>query len=122
MKICVIDDNHEILELLENILVATGHDVSTAENGKDGLSLILREKFDLIFLDITMPDFSGIDIVRYLDSNGKLRENNILFLTAAAVSDFVVQKWLDKGVKACLKKPVEFEDIFEHVAEARPLV
>ena len=120
MKICIIDDNLEILDLLKNILDATGNDVFTADNGKDGLSLILSENFDLIVLDITMPDFSGIDVVRYLDINGKLRENHILFLTAAAVPDFVVQEWLDKGVNACLKKPVEFDVIFEHVTEARP--
>ena len=119
MKVCVIDDNSDILELLKNILIATGNDVSTADNGKDGLSLILDEKFDLIILDITMSDFSGIDVVRYLDNNGKIRENHIIFLTAASVSDSVLKEWYSKGVKTCLKKPVEFEDFFEYINEAR---
>ncbi len=66
-----------------------------------------------------MPEFSGIDIVRYLDSNDKLRDNRILFLTAASIPDSELQKWINKGVKACLKKPVEFEDIFEQIIEAR---
>lgn len=120
MKICIIDDNQDILELLKNILEETGNDVSTANNGKDGLSLIINEKFDLIFLDITMPDYSGIDIVRYLDSVAKLRDSNILFLTAADIPDLMIQEWLDKGVKRCLKKPVEIDNIFEQIVEAKP--
>jgi CheY-like chemotaxis protein len=100
---------------LGNVLEVTGNEVFTEDNGKDGLSLILSEKFDLILLDITMPEFSGIDIVRYLDSHEKLRENNILFLTADSIPDSVLQEWIDKGVKICLRKPVEVKVIFEHV-------
>ena len=66
MKIGVIDDNNDIRELLKSVLIATGNEVLTADNGKDGLSLILSENLDLILLDVTMPEFSGIDIVRYL--------------------------------------------------------
>lgn len=117
MKICIIDDNVEILELFKNILEATGNEVFTADNGRDGLSLILSEKFKLVILDITMPEFSGIDIVRYLDSHEKLREQNILFLTAASIQDSEIQKWLDKGVKVCLKKPADMDELFEQVME-----
>ena len=119
MKICVIDDNAEILELLKNVLEATGNEVSTADNGKDGLSLILSEKFELTILDITMPDLSGIDIVRYLDGNDRLKDNPIMFLTAASIPDSELEKWIKKGVRICLKKPVEFDDLFEHVMEAK---
>ena len=119
MKVCVIDDNNDILELLKNILIATGNEVSTADNGREGLSLVLSKKFDLVILDITMPNFSGIDVVRYLDSNGMLRSNHIIFLTAAYVSNSLLKEWYDKGVKTCLRKPVEFEDLFEYINEAR---
>ena len=88
------DEYIHILELLKNILIATGNEVLTADNGKDGLSLILSERFDLIILDITMPEFSGIDIVRYLNNNERLDENNILFLTAASIPDSELQEWL----------------------------
>jgi len=117
MKVCVIDDNVEILELLKNVLETTGNEVITSDNGRDGLSLILSEKFELVILDITMPEFSGFDIVRYLDDNEKLRENNILFLTAASIPDSELQKWIDKGVKSCMKKPIEFDDLFEFIME-----
>ena len=115
MKICVIDDNTEILELLKNILESTGNEVSAADNGKDGLSLILSKKFDLTILDITMPEFSGIDIVRYLDTNDKLRDNPIMFLTAASIPDLELEKGMGNGVKICLNKPVEFSGLFERV-------
>lgn len=119
MKICVIDDNPDILELLKNILEVTENEVSCADSGKEGLSLILSEEFDLILLDITMPEFSGIDIVRYLDGHDKLKDHYILFLTAASIPDSDLQEWIDKGVKTCLRKPLEMSDIFEHINEAR---
>ena len=119
MKVCVIDDNHDILELLKNILEVTGNDVFTADNGKDGLALLLTEKFNLILLDITMPGFSGIDVVKSLDNRGKLKDNHILFLTASSIPDSDLQEWIDKGVKTCLRKPVELEEIFEHINEVR---
>ena len=119
MKICIIDDNEEILELLKNVLTATGNDVVTINNGKDGLSSILSEKFDLIFLDITMPEFSGFDIVTYLHNNQKLEGNYIVFLTAASVSDSKLSEWYELGVKTCIRKPFEFDELFEQVMEAK---
>ena len=119
MKICVIDDNVDILELLKNVLEATGNGVFTADNGNDRLSLITSDKFELTILEIRMSEFSGIDIVRYLDSNGKLRDLPILFLTAAFIPDSELQKWIGKGVKVCMKKPLEFDDLFEHMMEVR---
>ena len=119
MKICVIDVNLEVLELLKNVLGATGNEVFTVYNGNDWLSLIISDKFELTILDITMSEFSGIDIVRYLDSNGELRDHPILFLTAASMPNSELQKWISKGVKVCMKKPVEFNDLFEHVIEVR---
>jgi CheY-like chemotaxis protein len=104
---------------LKNILEVTGNEVLTTDNGKDRLFLILSEKFDLILLDITMPEFSGIDIVRYLDDQNKLKDNCILFLTVASIPDSDLQEWIDKGVKTCLRKPVEMADIFEHINEVR---
>lgn len=64
-----------------------------------------------------MPEFSGIDIIRHLDDHEKLRDNTILFLTVASIDDLELQKWLDKGVKLRLNKPLEFNDLFERLME-----
>lgn len=119
MKICVIDDDVEILELLKNVLDATGNEVFIVDNGNDWLSLILSDKFELTILDIIMSEFSGIDIVGYLDSNGKLKDHPILFLTAVPIPDSELQKWISKGVNFCMKKPLVFNDLFEHMMEVR---
>ena len=58
MKICVIDDNVDILELLKNVLEATGNGVFTADNGNDWLSLITSDKFELTILDIYLTPLS----------------------------------------------------------------
>ncbi len=119
MKICLIDDNPEILEVIKNILEATDNEVFTSTKGREGLAMILDSEFKMVILDITMLEFSGINIVRHLDNVGKLKDSNVLFLTAAAIPDSELQGWIVKGVKVCLRKPVEFNVLFEHVMEAK---
>ena len=117
MKILIIDDNKDILQLLEFLLNSTGQEVVTIDNGKKGLDLILNNEYDLILLDLTMPEFSGFSVVEKLIESEKLKKNKILFFTAASVSDKELKKWYDFGIKGCIRKPVEPNDLFEKINE-----
>ena len=78
MKILIVDDNQDILDLLKSLLESGGYDPITIASGKEGLDLILKEKFDIILLDITIPDFSGFDIVQSLKDSGDLEKNSVI--------------------------------------------
>jgi CheY-like chemotaxis protein len=119
MKILIIDDNNDVLRLLEVLMNSTGQDVDIADNGIQGLEMILNNKYDLILLDITMPEFSGFSVVDKLAADNKLVKNKILFFTAASVTDLELEKWYKLGVKGCLRKPVEPDTLFEKMNEVR---
>lgn len=115
MKVLVVDDNQDILELLKSLLEMGGYDPIIIASGKEGLNLILKEKFDIVLLDITMPEFSGFDIVQSLKDSGNLENNIIILFTAASISDAEIEKWMNLGVKGFLRKPFDPEMLFETI-------
>ncbi len=119
MKILIIDDNNDILQLLEVLMSSTGQDVDVISNGIQGLEMIQNNEYDLVLLDITMPEFSGFSVVSKLAEVEKLKKNKILFFTAASVEDSELDKWYKLGVKGCLRKPVDPNTIFEKINEVR---
>ncbi len=63
-KILIIDDDPTVRDVLADYLTQEGHDVFTAPNGIEGLSLLRSELFDVIFLDLMMPEMGGIEVLR----------------------------------------------------------
>ena len=58
MKILGIDDNEDLLNLCETVLTSDGHEFTGITNGRDGLKAIQDKKFDVVLLDLSMPDFT----------------------------------------------------------------
>ena len=107
MKILLIDDNETITEMMSKYLTAKGHQCSVANDGRTGLTLITEKKFDVILLDLAMPDFTGVDVIEHLQKNGKIKENKIILFTASSVTDAEIDALIKKGAHSCLKKPVK---------------
>jgi CheY-like chemotaxis protein len=64
----------------------------SANNGEDVLSLILKETFDVILLDLIMPKFGGMDVIQSLKDSGDLEKNKVILFTALSVFDQDIQK------------------------------
>lgn len=110
-KILIIDDNIDISDMLAQYLEIKGHKCTVSNNGRNGLNLITQEKFDIILLDLAMPDFSGYDIISSLVKNGRIGDVKIIVLTASSITDAEMDTLGVKGVKACIKKPVRLEEL-----------
>jgi len=67
--ILIIDDEATLRHMMARVLQGAGHEVTTAANGKEGLRLISEHSFDLIYLDIRMPDMSGLDVLKIIHTN-----------------------------------------------------
>ena len=114
MKILVIDDNKSITSSLEKYLKIKGYEVRVCNNGRDGLDLIKNDEWDKVLLDLSMPEFSGLDIIENLEKNNLLKDKNIFLFTASSVPDYVLQKLIKKdGIITCLKKPLSLAKITE---------
>jgi len=111
MKICIIDDNMSITGMFSKLLKMEGHEVVVANGGRAGLALLDNDVFDATILDISMPEFSGIDVVNALHESGRIKEQKIVILTASAGSIEDLEHLKEKGVKEILKKPLQLDSL-----------
>ena len=110
--IAVIDDDEKITSLLRRSLAFEGYDVSTAQDGGDGLKLLGGRHADLIILDVMMPKMDGWEVCRRLREAGI--SSPVLLLTAKdEVQDRV--KGLDLGADDYLVKPFALEELMARV-------
>jgi DNA-binding response OmpR family regulator len=86
-KILIIDDEEDILTYLSTFFTDNKFEVLTALNGRDGLEKALDEKPDIITLDISMPEESGVKALRQLQNNSFTRNIPVIIITGVA-SDF----------------------------------
>ncbi len=117
MKVLLIDDNESITKMLAKYLTRKGHDATACNSGRNGLSLMKEQKFDTIFLDLSMPEFSGLDVIDALEKDDKLKDQNIYIFTASVASDEELNKLIEKGVRGTLRKPVDL-DVFLKTVES----
>jgi len=107
-SVLVIDDNTDIRENTAEILELAGYKTFTAENGKRGVEVALREKPDVIVCDIMMPELDGYGVLHLLRKNAETEHIPFVFLTAKTErSDF--RKGMEMGADDYITKP--FEDI-----------
>jgi two-component system NtrC family sensor kinase len=85
-RILVIDDERAVRDLISDALSIEGHEVFTAENGKEGLDLIGQYRFDLIFCDLRMPEMDGQALYEEVQRDHPQVLKRIVFVTAQAHS------------------------------------
>ena len=102
--ILVVDDNDINRDVLSRRLTRQGHTVATAVNGRQALELIAREKFDLILLDLMMPEMNGLQVLEHLQADPHLREIPVLMISALDEMDSVV-RCIEMGAEDYLPKP-----------------
>jgi len=112
MKVLIVEDESKIGDYLKQGLTEAGFMVDLARNGLDGHHLAITEQFDLIILDIMLPDIDGWRILKSLREAG--RNVPVLFLTARdSVDDRV--KGLEFGADDYLVKPFAFAELLARV-------
>lgn len=131
-KVLVVDDESHIIELLQFNLKKRGFNVIAAINGEEAIQLAIKEKPDLIVLDVMLPGMDGIDVCRKLRSDVSTSNIPIIMLTAKGeesdkilglemgADDYLTKPFspreLVARIKAVLRrvKPGEDEDVLKH--------
>ncbi len=115
MKFLIIDDNEDLLELCETFLNSMGHEYTGINNGTEGLQAIRDEKFDIVLLDLSMPGFSGEDVIDALVKDGIMNKQKIVIFTVANPTKKEIDQFLEKGAHSVLKKPLDIDQFIAHV-------
>lgn len=117
MKVLLVDDNPDITDLLSKFLKAKGYANTITNNPIDGLEKIKNENYDIVFLDIHMPEVSGLDIIQILESENILQDQKIVIFSAHDFTSSEIDDLLKKkGIKACLKKPIQLNELLTVMA------
>ena len=104
-RILVVDDNQTNRALIGGLLKARGHEVATAENGLVALERLHEEVFDLVVLDVMMPELDGFQVLERLHAEGLLQMVPVIMSTALDELDSVV-RCIELGAEDYLVKPV----------------
>jgi DNA-binding response OmpR family regulator len=115
MKILGIDDNQDLLDLCELALASDGHEYLGVNTGKEGVQILKDEQYDLVLLDLSMPDFSGVDVVDALVEAGMMTKQKVVIFTASSATEKEYGPLLEKGAHSIVKKPLDVDDLLETV-------
>jgi len=107
-KVLVVDDEAIICLNLEKIIKAEGNNAISAQSGKEALELLNQNDFDLIFLDLALPDISGVDILRTVKQ--KNPDQPVIIITGFPESELMDQA-LSLSPLSVIKKPFKKEQI-----------
>jgi len=112
--ILIVDDVARNIQILGNILSANDYQIAYAQSGKQALSIAKMQEFDLILLDIMMPEMDGYEVCEKLKSSKKTSEIPIIFLTAKADMDSIV-KGFETGGQDYITKPFNSAELLARV-------
>jgi len=103
-RLLIIDDNKVMRLLLTRGLEQQGHSVATAENGRLGLEMLRTERFDLVLLDIQMPEMDGLQVLEHITGDLNLREIPVIMISSLDEVDGVA-RCIQMGAEDYLFKP-----------------
>lgn len=116
-RILVVDDDKSIVRVLRSYLEQVGYEVLTAYDGTTAVHTLMRERPDLVILDLMLPDRDGMDIARYIRAEPALARTYILMLTAR-VDDIEKVLGLEIGADDYVTKPFNPREIVARVRAA----
>ena len=113
-KVLIVDDVSQNIQLVANYLKQSGYDINFATSGKTALKHIQREKFDLILLDIMMPEMDGFEVCHVLKRNEETKDIPVIFLTAKNDIESIT-KAFDAGGIDYITKPFNKSELLARV-------
>lgn len=109
--ILIIDDEANLRQTMARIFQRAGYEVTAAETGREGLNLLAQHRFDLVYLDIRMPDMSGLEVLKTI--HGSNPDLPVILFTAQPDVHSAIQA-LRQGASDYLLKPLKPAQVIEH--------
>ena len=108
LRVLLVDDEEDIVELIQDRLEAYGFKVTTAGTGLEALKRLSVEKFDGVFLDVTMPEMGGIEALEEIRATDK--RIPVIIITASSTREAALEA-MNKGANEYVLKPFDWEEL-----------
>jgi CheY-like chemotaxis protein len=116
ITILIVDDDEGIRESLGLIIKTMGYNAKITDNGFEALTLLTQHKFDLVVLDVMMPEMDGWEVLKYIRDDPQLQSTRVMLLTAKSTEkDRLIGKQILKADEY-ISKPfdlTEFKDTIQ---------
>jgi len=117
LKILVVDDNEEFCQNVKDILEMKDYAVATAYDGFKAVELVKQDGFDLVLMDVKMPKMDGVATFKRIQEIAP--DTPVIMVTAYAVEE-LIREALREGAFGSLRKPLDFDKLFELIERATP--
>ena len=117
LNVLIIDDNEQITKMLTTFLELKKHKCTVANDGKQGLILIHENKYDVVLLDLAMPEFDGYTVIKALESKDMLKNNKIIVFTASTITQDELNQLVSRGVTSYILKPIDIDLLLSKIIE-----
>jgi len=111
-RILIVDDEVDITEPLGEHLFIEGYQVASAGDGQEAISLIHGKKFDVVILDLYMPNMDGFGVLKYL--KGTFPKTKVIVMTGHPTPENL-SRCKDLGAEKIIQKPYEVRDILNAI-------
>ncbi|NQT09805.1 MAG: response regulator [Desulfobacteraceae bacterium] len=111
-KILIVDDEARMRNRLKVLLGFEGYNIHTGRNGREAIECLNKDSYDIVLLDMIMPDMDGCHVMDYI--KGKHLDTMLIIMTGHASVDSAV-KCLKRGAYDYLRKPFDFEQLLARV-------
>jgi len=118
IKVCLIDDNQELIHLIQEYCITTDdiEVVGTANNGQDCLMIVKETNPDILVLDIIMPHLDGLGVLEAMRSDAFPSQPSVIMLTAFGQED-VTKKAVELGAAYFILKPFDIENLVNNIRQ-----
>ena len=123
LRILVVEDNSVNQTLMIRVLQKMGYVADTAGNGLEALEALKRRRYDVVFMDVEMPEMDGIEATRIIVNTMSEHERPFIVGTTAYAQESDARECLEAGMNAYLSKPIRIEElqsILKEWGEHRP--
>lgn len=114
-KILIVEDDIALRNVYETRFKLEGYDVLVSGDGEEGLSIAVKEKPDVVVLDLMMPKISGMDVLDILKSTPETKKIPVLILTALAQESIKTKGFVFGANEFMVKSESKLEDIVQKV-------
>lgn len=111
MNVLHVDDSREICELYSDMFAKDNHVIKSVNNGREGLDLVLKNNYDLILLDMCMPNYNGLDFLQDLKILRPTELKKVVVVSVLNFNEKQIKELIEFGVHSVEEKPSDFKSI-----------
>ncbi len=110
MKLLIVDDSPEIVEILSSMMELIGHEVSKAYDGTEAVKQLLNNRYEIVITDAKMPIMDGVELCKFIKSQFP----GVYIIGISGYAD-ALKQLKDAGADICFSKPFKIEEVEEAI-------